>query len=191
MKCWWQSNCCCRSREPVLLHGGSRAGAAICHCRRGRHDDFGWRERCTDARLAFCGVGDNPIDASSAAEVLVGSAPTRRSSDPRCRSVRAENDRSRRQCSRHGGLSAPHRRPCSPSARCGRPTSGCAMDSDFHDITLSVNGKPISAPRRIAPAAERLYSPRSGAGRHPCRLRARPSAAPARCCSTGNPYARA
>src|SRR6267154_505470 len=28
----------------------------------------------------------------------------------------------------------------SPSARCRRPVSGCTMDTDSHDITLSVNG---------------------------------------------------
>ncbi len=34
------------------------------------------RGKCTHVRLAFCGVGETPIDASSAAEALVGHAPT-------------------------------------------------------------------------------------------------------------------
>src|SRR5258707_898277 len=33
-------------------------------------------DECTDVRLAFCGVGDTPIDASSVTEVLVGGATT-------------------------------------------------------------------------------------------------------------------
>jgi CO/xanthine dehydrogenase FAD-binding subunit len=37
---------------------------------------LGERDECTDIRLAFCGVGETPIDASSAADVLVGDAPT-------------------------------------------------------------------------------------------------------------------
>src|SRR6202171_744632 len=37
---------------------------------------LGERDECTDVRLAFCGVGETPIDASSAAEVLVGRAPS-------------------------------------------------------------------------------------------------------------------
>src|SRR3984893_14201764 len=37
---------------------------------------LGERDECTDVRLAFCGAGETPIDASSAAEVLVGGAPT-------------------------------------------------------------------------------------------------------------------
>jgi carbon-monoxide dehydrogenase medium subunit len=37
---------------------------------------LGQRDECTDVRLAFCGVGETPVDASSAAEVLVGGVPT-------------------------------------------------------------------------------------------------------------------
>ncbi len=37
---------------------------------------LGERDECTDVRLTFCGVGETPIDASSAAEALVGCAPT-------------------------------------------------------------------------------------------------------------------
>ena len=37
---------------------------------------LGERDECTDVRLAFCGVGETPIDASSAAKVLVGGTPT-------------------------------------------------------------------------------------------------------------------
>ena len=32
--------------------------------------------KCTDVRLAFCGVGETPVDASSAADGLIGHAPT-------------------------------------------------------------------------------------------------------------------
>jgi len=37
---------------------------------------LGERDECTDVRLAFCGVGETPVDASSAAEVLLGGVPT-------------------------------------------------------------------------------------------------------------------
>jgi carbon-monoxide dehydrogenase medium subunit len=37
---------------------------------------LGERDECTDVRLAFCGVGETPIDASSAADGLIGHAPT-------------------------------------------------------------------------------------------------------------------
>jgi CO/xanthine dehydrogenase FAD-binding subunit len=33
---------------------------------------LGERDECTNARLAFCGVGETPIDASSAADALIG-----------------------------------------------------------------------------------------------------------------------
>jgi carbon-monoxide dehydrogenase medium subunit len=34
------------------------------------------RDECTEVRLAFCGVGETPIDASSAGDALVGHQPT-------------------------------------------------------------------------------------------------------------------
>jgi CO/xanthine dehydrogenase FAD-binding subunit len=34
------------------------------------------RDQCSDVRLAFCGVGETPVDASSAADGLIGHAPT-------------------------------------------------------------------------------------------------------------------
>jgi carbon-monoxide dehydrogenase medium subunit len=34
------------------------------------------REECTAVRLAFCGVGETPVDASKAADILLGHAPT-------------------------------------------------------------------------------------------------------------------
>jgi carbon-monoxide dehydrogenase medium subunit len=34
------------------------------------------RDECTHVRLVFCGVGETPIDASSAAAILMGHAPT-------------------------------------------------------------------------------------------------------------------
>jgi carbon-monoxide dehydrogenase medium subunit len=37
---------------------------------------LGEREECTDVRLVFCGVDETPIDASAAADVLMGSALT-------------------------------------------------------------------------------------------------------------------
>src|SRR5260370_22672686 len=37
---------------------------------------LGERDECTDVRLAFCGVGETPVDASSAADGLIGHAPT-------------------------------------------------------------------------------------------------------------------
>jgi CO/xanthine dehydrogenase FAD-binding subunit len=36
---------------------------------------LGKRDECTHVRLAFCGVGETPIDASSAADILIGHAP--------------------------------------------------------------------------------------------------------------------
>jgi CO/xanthine dehydrogenase FAD-binding subunit len=37
---------------------------------------LGDRNECTDVRLAFCGVGETPFDASTAADALIGRAPT-------------------------------------------------------------------------------------------------------------------
>jgi CO/xanthine dehydrogenase FAD-binding subunit len=37
---------------------------------------IGERDECADIRLAFCGVGETPVDASSAANGLVGRAPS-------------------------------------------------------------------------------------------------------------------
>jgi CO/xanthine dehydrogenase FAD-binding subunit len=37
---------------------------------------LGARDECIDVRLTFCGVGETPIDASSAADALVGHQPT-------------------------------------------------------------------------------------------------------------------
>jgi carbon-monoxide dehydrogenase medium subunit len=37
---------------------------------------LGERDECTDIRLTFCGVGETPIDASSAADALIGHQPT-------------------------------------------------------------------------------------------------------------------
>ncbi len=37
---------------------------------------LGERDECSGVRLTFCGVGETPIDASSAAGVLIGHAPT-------------------------------------------------------------------------------------------------------------------
>jgi CO/xanthine dehydrogenase FAD-binding subunit len=36
------------------------------------------RDECTDVRLAFCGAGETPIDASPAADSLIGQPPTER-----------------------------------------------------------------------------------------------------------------
>src|SRR6202035_3588460 len=38
-------------------------------------------------------------------------------------------------------------RACSPSVLCEPPISGCAMDDDRHDVTLTVNG--VSYTRRV------------------------------------------
>jgi len=37
---------------------------------------LGEQDECTHVRLSFCGVGETPVDASSAADVLVGSVPS-------------------------------------------------------------------------------------------------------------------
>jgi carbon-monoxide dehydrogenase medium subunit len=37
---------------------------------------LGEQDQCTHVRLTFCGVGETPIDASSAADPLIGRAPT-------------------------------------------------------------------------------------------------------------------
>jgi carbon-monoxide dehydrogenase medium subunit len=36
---------------------------------------LGERDECTHVSMAFCGVGETPIDASSAAEILIGQTP--------------------------------------------------------------------------------------------------------------------
>ena len=37
---------------------------------------LGEQDECTHVRLSFCGVGETPVDASSAADVVVGSVPS-------------------------------------------------------------------------------------------------------------------
>jgi carbon-monoxide dehydrogenase medium subunit len=37
---------------------------------------LGEQDECADVRLSFCGVGETPVDASSAAHVVVGSVPS-------------------------------------------------------------------------------------------------------------------
>jgi carbon-monoxide dehydrogenase medium subunit len=37
---------------------------------------LGEQDECADVRLSFCGVGETPVDASSAADVVVGSVPS-------------------------------------------------------------------------------------------------------------------
>jgi CO/xanthine dehydrogenase FAD-binding subunit len=41
---------------------------------------LGERDKCTEVRLAFCGVGETPVDASSAADILIGHALTEQAS---------------------------------------------------------------------------------------------------------------
>ena len=36
---------------------------------------LGEQDECADVRLSFCGVGETPVDAGSAADVVVGSVP--------------------------------------------------------------------------------------------------------------------
>ena len=38
------------------------------------------RDKCTEVRLAFCGVGETPVDASSVADILIGNALTEQAS---------------------------------------------------------------------------------------------------------------
>ena len=64
----------------------SRTGSCFMEIARRRGDfaivgvaaqvTFGDRNECTDVRLAFCGVGETPVDAGPAAGVLIGHAPT-------------------------------------------------------------------------------------------------------------------
>jgi carbon-monoxide dehydrogenase medium subunit len=41
---------------------------------------LGERDKCTEVRLAFCGVGETPVDASSVADILIGHALTEQAS---------------------------------------------------------------------------------------------------------------
>ncbi len=50
---------------------------------------LGERNECAGVRLAFCGVGETPIDASSAADVLIGQAPTEQAIREAAASVQA------------------------------------------------------------------------------------------------------
>jgi carbon-monoxide dehydrogenase medium subunit len=64
----------------------SRTGSCFMEIARRRGDfaivgvaaqlTLGDRNECTDVRLVFCGVGETPVDASPAAGVLTGHAPT-------------------------------------------------------------------------------------------------------------------
>jgi carbon-monoxide dehydrogenase medium subunit len=53
---------------------------------------LGKREECTDVRLAFCGIGETPIDASSAADGVVGHALTEEAARDVAASVQAMID---------------------------------------------------------------------------------------------------
>jgi carbon-monoxide dehydrogenase medium subunit len=53
---------------------------------------LGDRRECTDVRLAFCGVGETPIDAGAAAKILVGHAVTEEASREVASSVQAMID---------------------------------------------------------------------------------------------------
>jgi carbon-monoxide dehydrogenase medium subunit len=64
----------------------SRTGSCFMEIARRRGDfaivglaammTLGERDQCTHVRLAFCGAGETPIDASPAADSLIGQAPT-------------------------------------------------------------------------------------------------------------------
>jgi carbon-monoxide dehydrogenase medium subunit len=64
----------------------SRTGSCFMEIARRRGDfaivgvaaqvTLGDRDECTDVRLAFCGIGETPVDASPATGVLTGHAPT-------------------------------------------------------------------------------------------------------------------
>jgi CO/xanthine dehydrogenase FAD-binding subunit len=72
--------------EIELPRAKPRTGACFMEISRRRGDfaivgvavmmTLGERDECTDIRLAFCGVGETPIDASSAADALIGHQPT-------------------------------------------------------------------------------------------------------------------
>jgi len=49
-------------------------------------------DRCSDARLAFCGVGETPVDASAAAETLIGQPLTEQGARKVAASVQAMID---------------------------------------------------------------------------------------------------
>ncbi len=53
---------------------------------------LGQRDECASARLAFCGVGETPVDASSAADVLIGRALTEEAARDVAASVQAVID---------------------------------------------------------------------------------------------------
>jgi CO/xanthine dehydrogenase FAD-binding subunit len=53
---------------------------------------LGDRDECTNARLAFCGVGETPIDASSAADALIGHQLTEQAACDVAASVQAMID---------------------------------------------------------------------------------------------------
>jgi CO/xanthine dehydrogenase FAD-binding subunit len=72
--------------EIELPRAKPRTGACFMEIARRRGDfaivgvavmmTLGARDECTDIRLTFCGVGETPIDASSAGDALVGHQPT-------------------------------------------------------------------------------------------------------------------
>ena len=53
---------------------------------------LGERDECTEVRLAFCGVGETPIDASSAADTVVGQALTEEAVREIAESIQAKID---------------------------------------------------------------------------------------------------
>ncbi len=95
--------------------------------------------RCARSRLALCGVGETPVDASDAAASLVGQPCT----DEAIEAVAAEVQEMIEPSGNvhaHAGLSAPYRRRSDAArARHGAAT-GRSWSLTGHDIELSVNG---------------------------------------------------
>jgi CO/xanthine dehydrogenase FAD-binding subunit len=79
-----------------------RSGACFMEIARRRGDfaivgiatmiSLGERDECAEVRLAFCGVGETPIDASSAADTVVGHALTREAVREVAESIQARID---------------------------------------------------------------------------------------------------
>ncbi len=96
----------------ILLHGDRAAARRFRHRRRGRHGHARRAAiKCSDVRLAFCGVGETPVDASSMRPTFWSAmgSPNRPRAEVAA-AIRAGDDRAGRQRSRHRGLSAPCRR---------------------------------------------------------------------------------
>ena len=105
--------------ERGLLYGSGAAARRLCVAGVAAIVAIDAQGRCSQMRLALCGVGETPVDASAAAASLIGQPCTGEAIEAVAAEVQ-EHDRAIRQRPRQPRLSAAYRRcPCPARDRRG------------------------------------------------------------------------